>query len=455
MDLGLPHPGETDGGLGMNRDDRRRVAWAAFEWAQQPYWALIATFIFTPYFAAGFVGDAARGQTLLGYAGAVSGLAIAVFSPLVGAAVDARRNPRTWLIALAIPFVLASAGLWLATPGDASRILPVLACLVVAGVTAELGGSVMNALLPLVARPGQVGRLSGTAWAMAYVGALISLFIVLFAFSLPDKPMLGLDKALHEPDRIVGPMVALWFLLFSWPLMISAPTPPAVAPDARLLAELWTTIKTLPSRPHMLKFLVGRMLLGDGISSFIAFGGVLAAGLFGWTTTELGLYAIALSVTAGIGTFIGGRVDQRLGSRKTVLIAVAVVLFGAAGIGCVGTDRLFFLIPVAPPVAGGALFASTSEQVYLFFSLFVGLTFGPAQASLRAWMAELAPVGESGRWFGLYALSGKATAFLAPLIIAIGTSTFGDQRIAVAVSASFMIAGALVLFRTPDRPPAA
>ena len=93
----------------MDQGDRRRVAWALYEWAQQPYWALIATFIFTPYFAAGFVGDAARGQSLLGYAGAVSGLAIAVLSPLVGANVDARRNPRAWLIGLALPFVIASA----------------------------------------------------------------------------------------------------------------------------------------------------------------------------------------------------------------------------------------------------------------------------------------------------------------------------------------------------------
>jgi len=436
----------------MNQGDRQRAAWTAYEWAQQPYWALIATFIFTPYFAAGFVGDAARGQTLLGYAGAISGLAIAIFSPLVGAAVDARRNPRAWLIGLAVPFVIASAGLWWAAPGETSRIIPILACLIVAGVTAELGGSVMNALLPIVAKEGQVGRLSGTAWAMAYVGALISLFIVLFAFSLPQTPWLGLSKALHEPDRIVGPMVALWFLLFSWPLMLSAPRPPPSS-GAKPLAELWATIRTLPAKPHMLKFLIGRMLLGDGISSFIAFGGVLAAGLFGWTTTQLGLYAIALSVTAGIGTYIGGRIDQKIGSKATVLIAVAIVLFGAVGIGCVGRDSLFFLFPVPPVVPGGALFASLPEKVYLGFSLFVGLTFGPAQASLRAWMAELAPAGETGRWFGLYALSGKATAFMAPLIIAFGTTLIGDQRIAVAVSALFMIAGAAVLMKVPERAP--
>ena len=78
----------------MDQGDRRRLAWTAYEWAQQPYWALIATFIFTPYFASGFVGDAVRGQSLLGYAGVVSGLAIAILSPLLGATLDARRNPR-------------------------------------------------------------------------------------------------------------------------------------------------------------------------------------------------------------------------------------------------------------------------------------------------------------------------------------------------------------------------
>jgi UMF1 family MFS transporter len=436
----------------MNRGDRQRAAWALYEWAQQPYWALIATFIFTPYFAAGFVGDAARGQSLLGYAGAVSGLLIAVFSPLVGASVDARRNPRIWLVGLAVPFVVASAALWFAAPGDAGRILPILICLVVAGVSAELSGSVMNALLPLVAKPGQVGRLSGSAWALAYVGALISLFVVLLCFSLPETPMLGLSKVLHEPDRIVGPLVALWFLVFSWPLMAMAPQPPRIA-GRKPLAELWATIGSLPRKPWMLRFLIGRMLVGDGISSFIAFGGVLAAGMFGWTTTQLGLYAIALSVAAGIGTFIGGRVDQKLGSKTTVLIAAGVVLFGAFGVGLVGRDSLAFVLKVAAPVAGGPLFASLPERVFLGFSLFVGLTFGPAQASLRAWMAQLAPAGESGRWFGLYALSGKATAFMAPLVIAVGTRWVGDQRVAVAVSALFLATGAVILARVPPHGP--
>ncbi len=436
----------------MDQGDRRRAAWALYEWAQQPYWALIATFIFTPYFAAGFVGDAVRGQSLLGYAGVVSGLAIAVLSPLVGANVDARRNPRAWLVGLAFPFVIASAGLWLAAPGETGRIPLILACLVVANVVAELGVTVMNALLPVVAKPGQLGRLSGTAWALAYVGALVTLFIVLFCFSLPKVPMLGLSKALHEPDRIVGPMVALWFLAFAWPLMLIAPRPPESS-DERPLAQLWATIRSLPSRPHMARFLIGRMLLGDGISSFIAFGGVLAAGLFGWTTTQLGLYAILLSVAAGIGTFIGGRVDQRIGSKATVLVATGVILFGAVGVGLVGKDSLFFLIPVAPAQPGGALFASTPERMFLFFSLFVGLTFGPAQSSLRAWMAELAPAGETGRWFGLYALSGKATAFMAPLVIAVGTRLVGDQRIAVVVSAAFMALGALVLAKAPRKAP--
>lgn len=135
-----------------------------------------------------------------------------------------------------------------------------------------------------------------------------------------------------------------------------------------------------------------------------------------------------------------------------MLIATGVVLFGAVGVGMVGKDTIFFLIQVAPAKAG-VLFASVPERMFLFFSLFVGLTFGTAQSSLRAWMAELAPAGETGRWFGLYALSGKATAFLAPLVIAIGTRLAGDQRIAVVVSAAFMALGALVLTSAPRRAP--
>jgi UMF1 family MFS transporter len=225
------------------------MAWALYEWAQQPYWALIATFIFTPYFAAGFVGDAARGQSLLGYAGAVSGLAIAVFSPWSGPASTpgAILAPgwSAWPFRSSWPAPPCGGG-----PGDASRILPILGCLVVAGVVGRAGrlGDERPAAPGRQAGPGRTAL--GHGLGPGLCRGADQLFIVLLCFSLPKVPMLGLSKALHEPDRIVGPLVAVWFLVFAWPLMASRPS--RRQPRAKAVGRAVGDDPQLPRKPHML-----------------------------------------------------------------------------------------------------------------------------------------------------------------------------------------------------------
>lgn len=428
----------------------RRFAFALFDWGQHAYWVLVTTFIFAPYFAAGFVGDAARGQTLLGFGGAVAGALAAVFSVMAGAQVDARGRHRRWLLILSVPFLLACCGLWLAEPGRTDLIVPVMVLLVLANVAAEVTAAVANSLLPVLAKPGQVGRLSGSAAALGYFGGLAALFLVLGAFALPAQPLFGLDKAAHEPDRIAGPLSAVWYLVFGLPLLLVAPNGPGREGSGGALAELWSLVKTLAARPVMLRFLIGRMLVGDGITATVTFGGVLAAGLFGWKTTELGLYGILLAAAAGIGAWVGGRLDDRLGPRRTVLIAVATLLVGAGGLGAVGPDRLLFLIPVTPPGPDAALFSGAGERAFLAFSLVVGLAYGPVQAAMRSWMARLAPPEEMGRWFGLYALSGKASTFAAPLLIGLATAATGNQQVAIPVIAVFLAAGAAVFLGVSD-----
>ena len=422
----------------------RRFAFALFDWGQHGYWVLVATFIFTPYFAAGFVGDPVRGQALLGFGGAIAGALSAILSVAMGAQIDARGRPRRWLLILSVPFVLACSGLWFAAPGEAGLIGPVMALMILANVAAEVTAAVANTLLPTLAAPGKVGRLSGSAAALGYFGGLAALILVLAAFALPAHPLLGLDKALHEPDRIVGPLAALWYLVFALPLLATAPDGPGRAGAGVALTDLWALVRALPSRPLMLRFLVGRMLVGDGVTAIVAFGGVLAAGLFGWKTTELGIYGILLAATAGIGAWAGGRLDDRLGSRRTVLVAVAMLLVGAAGLASVGA---------AMRTPGAGLFSGAGERAYLGFSLVIGLAYGPVQAAMRSWMARLAPPEEVGRWFGLYAMSGKATTFAAPLLIGLATAVTHQQKAAIPVIGLFLAAGAWVLMQVREDAP--
>ena len=429
--------------------DRARFSWALFDWAQQPYNALIIGFVFGPYFVREFVGDPVQGQALYGYAVAAMGLFIAVLNPLLGAAVDTGRNPKTWLAGLSVPFVIGACGLWLAAPGALHLAPLVLAALVVSGVATELTVTIANTMLPYLARPGQLGRLSGSGWAMGYFAALAALFLFLFAFAWPEQPWLGLNKAQGEDDRIAGPLVAVWYLAFVLPLFLFVPPPPLGRPGGRPLRELGRLLRGLPRDRDRGGFLIGRMLLADGANAAGTFGPVIAAGLFGWTSSETGIFGILLAAVAGLSVWLSGRLDDRIGSKRTVLIFTGVLMLGVGGIGLIGADRLFFSLAVAPPQPGDGLFASTGERLYLVFGMLIGIAFGPVGAGPRTWMARLAPPGEEGRWFGLFGLAGRATSFAAPALIAVLTSATGDQRAAVPVVLGFLALALLVLVRVP------
>ena len=421
------------------RLSRGRLAWAMFDWGQHAYWLLVATFIFTPYFTSTVIGNPAAGQTVMAYAGAIAGLAIAIGSPIAGALTDAY-GARRWLALLTVPFVLACGALWIAEPARPDMAVLIATCLVIANVSTEIATAVANALLPSLAKPGQVGRLSAFGWAMGYFGGLASLILVLVCFTLPAHPLFGLDKALHQPERLTGPIAAGWYLIFGLPLLLLAPARPVVraADAAPPLKELGAVLKSLPGRPIILRFLIGRMLVGDGVAAIVAFAGVLAGGMFHWGPTQLGLYGMLLSAAAGVGAITAGRIDDRLGSKPTTLTAAAVLTLGMLGMWLIGPDS-------NAAAAAKGLFATTPERAYLVASFVLGLAFGPLQSSLRAWMAKLTPPEEAGRLFGLFTLSGKASAFAAPLVIAIATQVTHQQKVAIIVAAVFVGGGCAVL----------
>lgn len=426
---------------------RARVGWAMFDWAQQPYFMMVVGFLFGPWFAAEFFESPARGQAVYGAAIALTGLGIAVLSPIVGSAVDAGRNPKVWLGALAVPFVIACCGLWFAAPGSLAFAPWVVAALVVSGVSTELSINTANSMLPYVAQPGKVGDLSGWSTGLGYIGGLVAVLV-----ALALAPLLGLSEARGETARVAGPLSGLWYLLFVAPVFLWVPRPPAGDPDAagRPLHVLWTTIKTLPGNRTMLFFLLGRMLLSDGANAAGAFGPVLARGLFGWTTLEVSVFGLMLALLAGVSSWLAGRLDDRIGSKRSLLLFTVILAVAVCGFGLIEADRLFFVLPVDPPVPGdGVWFSTASERLFIAFGVLIGISFGPTGAILRTWMARLAPPGEEGRWFGLFGLSGRATSFVAPALISVLTRATDDQRVVVPVVLAFLAAGGAFLLLTP------
>jgi UMF1 family MFS transporter len=324
--------------------------------------------------------------------------------------------------------------LWWVAP-DPRWILLALALVIVGNLTSEFAALFVNALLPGIVSPERLGRLSGWAWGLGYGGGLAALVVALVLLIWPEVPPFGLDRAEAEHVRMVGPLVGAWFLLFALPLFLFTPDLPArsQASGASLgqaFRDLVAKVRGLKHQPNLLRFLLAHLFYNNGLLTLFGLGGVYAAGEFGMTLDEVILFGIALNVAAGLGAAAFGLVDDRLGSRTAITIAL-IGLIAAATLAVIAPDRMWLW------VAG----------------LGIGLFVGPVQASSRALMARMAPEGESAGHFGLFALSGRATAFIGPAAVGAVTALAASQRWGIATILLFLAAGLALIIgvREPER----
>jgi UMF1 family MFS transporter len=194
------------------------------------------------------------------------------------------------------------------------------------------------------------------------------------------------------------------------------------------------------------------MLYNDGLAAIIAFGGVYASATFGWSTVTLGVFGIILTLFAIPGAFWGGRLDDRLGSKRTVQLAIVGVIVASIGLVSVGREHVLFVLPVADLRPDRALFGSTQEQVFMAFALLLGFCTGPMGAASRTLIGRLAPGHMTGEFFGLFALSGRATAWMAPLAIGLITDATQSTRLGVACVLIFLVLGFVLLWPVREEP---
>ncbi|MEM7407934.1 MAG: MFS transporter [Pseudomonadota bacterium] len=441
----------VDGERTSPSDFKARFGWAMYDWAAQPYFTIILTFIFGPYFVNYVAADAQSGQQLWANAQGVAGLAMAVTAPFLGAYADTAGPRKPWVVAFSMLCVITTATLWFAEPGaDGLTIWLILGAFILSFIGAEYAIVFNNAMLPDLAGRTQIGRLSGFGWAMGYIGALLALPIVLWLTGqLPGVAGPELDAASHVGDRLSGPFVAVWFVVFMIPFMLFTPDAPATGVDRaeatrRTLSETWQTIKTLHHRPNLLRYLIARMCYYDGLNALFAFGGVYAALRFGWTTTELGIFGIIILLFGAPGCFLGGWLDDHIGSKNTLYLSVGGLCLTMLGILSIGDGHVMFVVEAGFPVPDDGLFAAPAELFMVTMAVALGVFAGPAQASSRSLIARIAPPDEIGKYFGLFALSGKATSFVAPLSVGALLGVVGD-RWAYGVILVFLVLGLVLL----------
>ena len=438
------------------------ISWIFFDWAAQPYFTLITTFVFAPYFATHVAPDAASGQSLWGFATAAAGLLIALLSPVLGAIADASGRRKPWIAAFGALLVIGASLMWFGRPGDPSVIPPLLLAYGVATIGAEFATVFNNAMMPTLVPPDQIGRLSGTGWATGYVGGILSLILVLgFLAASPETgrtlfgfmPLFGLDPVTHQGDRITGPLTGIWFIVFVLPMFLLTPDYPAKrrigAALREGLSELKQTLAELPKQKSLAAFLLANMIYTDGLVSLFAFGGIYAAGTFGWNTIQIGTFGIILAIAGTFGAWLGGKLDDKLGPKRVIAGSMLILLFAIVAILLVDKDRILF-IKVAPPAPGGALFAAAAERAYLLLGCLIGAAGGPLQAASRTLLIRMAPKDRIAQYFGLFALTGKVTSFVGPLLIGAITAVTASQKAGMAVLVLFFVAGLALLARVRD-----
>ena len=413
----------------MQTNRRTIFAWCLYDFANSAFTTLVVTFIYAAFFTKVIAPDEVTGTWLWSRSVSITAIAVALLSPLLGALADRGGYRKRFLGFFTVVAVAGTTWLYSAMPGEVARAL---LWFTLANIAFEMGGVFYNAYLPDIAPPNRIGRISGYGWALGYVGGLSALGLALVGFVDAEVPWFGLEKEGYQHIRATNLLVAGWFALFSLPLFIWVPERPARPDPSRgLLTDpfqrLASTFREIRRYPDIFRLLLARLFYADGLNTVFAFGGIYAAGTFGFTFEELLFFGLVLNVAAGFGAFALGFVDDWLGGKRTIQISLLGFIAAALTALLTGRRALFW--------AAGLL---------------IGLCGGPNQAASRSLMGRFVPEEKKNEFYGLFAFSGKATAFMGPFLLGELTRLFASQRAGMAVVLVFFVIGLALIGRVDE-----
>jgi UMF1 family MFS transporter len=440
---------------------RKRIwGWYFFDWASQPYNTLLLTFIFGPYFAQTATASLVEGgmdlaaakaqaQAYWGYGLAIAGITIAILAPILGSIADSSGKRLPWIWLFSLLYVVGSGALWWTAPQDFS-VLWALFFFGIGLIGMEFATIFTNAYLPeLHPDPGERGRISGDGWAFGYAGGVLALIVIIALFQSGANgktmaglsPLFGLDPSTKADTRVVAPLTAIWYALFMVPFFLyirDTPKPAAVQYKfGKGVRDLGQTLRNLPNHPSLMAYLGSSMFYRDALNGMYTFGGLYAAGVLEWTIQEIGIFGILAAISGAVFSVIGGRVDRRVGPMPVIVFCCIILILTAC-----------LIISLTPTSIIGITLTDGSALPSVMFYIagaLIGAAGGALQSSSRNMMTRQGNPDRMTESFGLYALSGKATSFIAPGMIAIATDITGSQRLGITPVVGLFIIGLILL----------
>lgn len=433
---------------------KRIWGWFFFDWASQPYNTLILTFIFGPYINE-LMGDGVAAQTAWGYGVGAAGLLIAILAPILGAIADTSGTRMRWIWIFSLLYVIGSAALWWTSPEN-FNLLSTLVFFAIGMIGMEFATIFTNSMLPGLGTREEIGKISGNGWAFGYVGGLFALVIMLTLFAesadtgktfIGLSPALGLDAEAREGTRFVGPLTAIWYAVFMIPffLWVRDPAPVKAAKGAlgEAMKGLGRTLKGLPQHRSLFAYLISSMSYRDALNGIYTFGGIYAAGVLGWSVVDTGIFGIIAIISGAIFAWLGGRIDMRFGPKPVITVAIVLLALTTLFITQISREHVLFITVDAD--------SSLPDTAYYVIGVIIGALGGVLQSASRTMMVRQANPDRMTEAFGLYALAGKATSFLAPLAIGFTTAMTGSQQWGVApLVVLFAIGLVLLIWVKPD-----
>jgi UMF1 family MFS transporter len=426
---------------------RGGVSWAIFEGGRDPYVILMTIYIFMPYVASVMVGDPVRGQEVISRWQQYAGWIVMVTAPFLGASIDKLGPRKLWLGLVVAAMAPMIASLWWARPDSSGlTITTTMFIAMLVNVLFAYTEVLHNSLLIRAAGLEGAHKASGLALSLGNFASVLALAFTAWAFALPGKvawgwvpatPLFGLNAATHEPERVVALLSAGILVLGSIPLFVFTPDAPKTGvPTLRAFrqgaADLWAMLKTVRRYRDAVIFLASRMFFVDGMNGVLFFFGVLAAGVMKWGALELLATGIILSVLAVFGGFVGRWLDAALGPKTALCIEIFMAILGLTAVLGMTPDKILYFWPydaaAHPPLWDGPVFKTLPDLIYLLIGFSNAIFITAQYASSRTTLTRLTPPEQTGAFFGVYALSGVATAWLAPSLVNIGTRVTHSQQ---------------------------